>query len=490
MKTSVHKITEDGSTEIIECKEADATQEKEEKLPTIKLSAFTLFEHFINTTPCVSVDGVLHIFDPQTQCYLPFDKKRIESYLFEKYRYAVSQTGSLRIIKGCAEMILRHTFGEVCPADKQMILCFQNGFLPLSDINQAVFYYYDFSQYNPCPTFHINCDGFATMTDWGAAKSLPTPWMDHFLHTSSFGIPKFEDRVWEMLGYLLSPDHNGKCFFVLQGLPNSGKSILGKFIQSLYPNYRVENLDIDQLNKQSSTKKLVNKSINISMDLPNKALSPHATRSIKLITGNDTITVELKNGEYEAYDIDCKFLFATNHTLTLRGVDSGLEERLVCVPFTYTIPSMKRNHNLLNCLLSEKQFIVAKALAYYRDLKNRGYIFSGSEYSIFKPRIRYLPTEADDIDASFCDFIENHCTFVAIEEKKGIHTDDLYNAYLKYCTDCNETPISNQKAFSRKLSNLYGTHVKNEKWRKPGAKNPTAGFYGILLQPMQEIYNV
>jgi len=490
MKTSVRKTAEDGSTETIECKEVDATKENKEKLPTIKPTAFTLFEHFINTHSCIKVDGVLHIFDSQMLCYRPFDKEKIESYLFGIYRNAVSQTGSLRIIKGCAEMILRHTFWEVCPAEKQMILCFQNGYLTLSDLNRATFCNYDFSHYNPYPTFHLNCDGFTTMTDWGAAKSLPTPWMDYFLRTSAFGIPKFEDRIWEMLGYLLSPDQNGKCFFVLQGFPNSGKSILGRFIQSLYPSYRVANLDIDQLNKQKSTKKLVNKSINISMDLPNKALSPLATRSIKLITGNDTITVELKNGEYEAYDIDCKFLFATNHTLTLRGADSGLEERIVCVPFTYTIPSEKRNHNLLNCLLSEKQYIVAKALAYYRDLKNRGYIFSGSEYTLFKPRIRYLPTEAEDTDASLCDFIENHCAFVPIEDAKGIHTDNLYKAYRKYCADCNETPINNEKAFSRKLSDLYGAHLKKGKWRKPGATNPTAGFYGILLQPMQELYNV
>lgn len=138
----------------------------------------------------------------------------------------------------------------------------------------------------------------------------------------------------------------------------------------------------------------------------------------------------------------------------------------------------------------EEQYIVAKAIAYYRSLRNRNYVFSGSGNALFNPRVRYLPTAADDLNANLCDFIEDRCIFIPIEEKRGIHTDDLYQAYRQYCADYNETPISNEKAFSRKVLEIYSPHVKKEKWRKPGAANPTAGFYGIALTPMQQVYNV
>lgn len=228
----------------------------------------------------------------------------------------------------------------------------------------------------------------------------------------------------------------------------------------------------------------MNKSLNISMDLPNKALSPLAIRNIKLITGGDTITVEHQNGSYETYQGNCKFLFATNHALTLRGSDSGLEERIVCVPFTYSIPPQQRNLNLLNCLLSERNFMIAKALAYYRDLRNNRYVFSGSEYELFKPRIRYLPTEADDTDASLCEFVESQCEFVS--QENGIYTQDLYNAYRRFCKDCNETPIDNENSFSRHLLHCYSDRVRKDKWRKPG-ESPKWGFKGILLQPIEEV---
>lgn len=226
------------------------------------------------------------------------------------------------------------------------------------------------------------------------------------------------------------------------------------------------------------------------MDLPNKALTPLAIRNIKLITGNDDITVEHKNGTYERYHGNCKFLFATNHTLTLRGSDSGLEERLICIPFIRSISPQQRNYHLLDNLLLEKDYIVAKALAYYRDLRNNNYVFSGSQYDLCKARIRYLPLDAEDIDASLCDFIETCCVFTS--QDTGIHTEDLYNAYRKYCKDNNTTPIDNQPAFSRRMLRCYKDQIVKKKWRKNGARDPQWGFQGILFQPIQDIkvYNV
>ena len=111
------------------------------------------------------------------------------------------------------------------------------------------------------------------------------------------------------------------------------------------------------------------------MDLPNIALSTFAIRTLKLIIGNDDITVEYRNDTLERLQLTCKFLFAVNHTLTLRGVDSALEERIICISFTNSIPPAHKNSNLLNTLLTEKENIVAKALAYYQELRSRDLFF-------------------------------------------------------------------------------------------------------------------
>lgn len=505
MKVAVRNLLLDGVTEQVRVEEYDSTQDVSETLPFLKTNAFVLLEHFLKTVPCANIDGVFHIFDSQKNIYRPFAKKELEEFLITRYYRAISLSGSLRVVKECVELIIRHTYKEEQSAEKRQLLCFPNGFLSLANIEQINFFPYSYPVYNarpidtinyiyppfnPYPTYQINCSNFPIASTWEAMKDLPTPHMDSFLRTCAYGTPNFEKRAWEMLGYLLSPDRNGKCFFVLQGLPNSGKSIFGRLIQELLPDYKIANLDVDQLNKKKATKRLVNKCINISMDLPNKPIAPPTIRSIKLITGNDTLTIEHENGDFETYKGNCTFLFATNHAITLRGSDSGFEERLVCIPFRYSVPHKHRNPYLLELLLKEKDYIVAKALAYYRDLRNNGYVFSGSEYELFKPKVRYLPTEAEDMDAGLCDFIDNRCEFVS--QENGIHTEDLYNAYRQYCKDYNETPIDNANSFSRRLMRCYGDRLVKEKWRKPGEQNPKWGFKGILFQAMREvkIYNV
>ena len=144
--------------------------------------------------------------------YRPLDKNDLETFLLRRYYHLISSTGSLRIVKTSAELILRHPFPKAKSAEQNMILCFPNGFLSLGQIEQIQFFLYSHSQFNPFPTYQVQCNQFPIMSSWEAMKTLPTPYMDAFLRTSACGIPKFEDRVWEMLGYLLSPDRNGKCF--------------------------------------------------------------------------------------------------------------------------------------------------------------------------------------------------------------------------------------------------------------------------------------
>ena len=49
---------------------------------------------------------------------------------------------------------------------------------------------------------------------------------------------------------------------------------MGKFLQELFPEYKIATLDIDQLSKRNATSQLMNKSLNISMDLPNNNDTP------------------------------------------------------------------------------------------------------------------------------------------------------------------------------------------------------------------------
>ena len=83
------------------------------------------------------------------------------------------------------------------------------------------------------------------------------------------------------------------------------------------------------------------------------------------------------------------------------------------------------NFDFWSDLLREKDNIVTKALAYYRDLRSYNYGFSGYELEICKPEIRYLPTAAEDQDASLCWFVETRCELVG-PKYGGVYTEVLY----------------------------------------------------------------
>ena len=485
MKVTVNRGTagsdesNETSTEMVDIPNEKNESAKEE-IATAKPNAFALFEQFQRSFYYANIDDSIHLFDRQKGYYYPVDQRALEELLLYHFYDVIKASGSMRIVKSCAELILKLKPSAVMSAEKQMMLCFTTGYLPIAVIENTHFCNYG-SSMQVFPTYLINATGYSNMNDWANAKLLRTPCMDTYLSRVSNGNRLIEERIWQMIGYLLTPDMNGKCFFILQGVPNSGKSVLGNFIGQLLSEHRIASLDIDQLGKKNATSLLVNKSINISMDLPNKTLSPLAIRNIKLITGNDDITIEYPNGKMERYRGNCKFLFATNHALTLKETDSGFEERIVCIPFNSSIPVAQRNHELLNCLLREKNVIVAKAIAHYRDLRFTNYRFAGSELDACTIKTRYLPTDAEDIDASLCQFVEERCAFVS--QEYGSYTEELYAAYCGFCKEKGETPIDNIAAFSRRIMRCYGNQITKKKWRRGDGENRW-GFRGIAIRPM------
>lgn len=457
-------------------KKAVDTPNNEEK-PN-KRTAFDIAQEFAANNTMVRIDGVLHIFNWNVYRYVPVEKGDLVKVLLHLYYKEMSESGSLRLAKECADILWHMSYIEYLTTGATYTLGLQNGILDLRDIGRAHFFENTQLQIIPPITYNVEVQGNVNMTNWEYAKSLATPRMDDFLSDIAIGNQVIVNRIWQMIGYLLTPDMNAKAWFLLQGVPNSGKSVIGNLITSFFSEGAIEHLDIDQLGKRTSTSMLVNKYLNISMDLPNKVLSPLAIRNIKLMTGNDDITVEYGNGKYKKYRSTCKFLFATNHPLTLKGCDSGFEERIVCIPFPKSIERSQRNVNLLNALLMERNEIVAKALAHYRDLRVANYEFAGSNLDTCRPIIRYLPTEAEDTDAHLCEFVDTCCTIVPISEGRT-YTDTLYRAYKNFCQRNNYTPMSDSGSFSRRLHKCYGDRLKKEKWRN-GKENQN-GFSGIVL---------
>lgn len=155
-----------------------------------KMTAFSMFEHFRKHTRHAIIDGVFHLYNEIEKCYRPLDKQGLESYLLDQYYNEVSQTGSLRIIKTCAELIMRKDTLKVSSADKHTELCFKTGHIPLADINHATFVPYlenDPPSSFIFSTYTINAAPAPCVGSWNIMKALPTPKMDDFVYEIANG---------------------------------------------------------------------------------------------------------------------------------------------------------------------------------------------------------------------------------------------------------------------------------------------------------------
>ena len=74
------------------------------------------------------------------------------------------------------------------------------------------------------------------------------------------------------------------------------------------------------------------------MDLPRAKISREAIGTIKMLTGDDTITIEEKFRQSESYKPTCKLLFGSNFPLMPADNDPAFRARLITIPFRYAVP--------------------------------------------------------------------------------------------------------------------------------------------------------
>lgn len=122
---------------------------------------------------------------------------------------------------------------------------------------------------------------------------------------------------------------SAKSFFLLQGVGDSGKSVLGNLISSMFNPEALAHLDIYRFKEKFSTSALIDKRLNICMDLPRARISREAIGVIKMLTGDDTITIEQKFRPSESYKPTCKLLFGSNFPLMPADNDPAFCSRLV-----------------------------------------------------------------------------------------------------------------------------------------------------------------
>lgn len=304
------------------------------------------------------------------------------------------------------------------------------------------------------------------------------PIFDEFLNDITGGDIGIKQRIWEMIGYIISPDMNAKKFFVLQGCGNSGKSVLSDFIRGLFNPEAVFSLDVHDLNQRFAVAELEGKAVCISPDLPSGPLDNICASKIKQLSGNDIVSADVRYEGRTEFRCTAKFVLATNHALLIKENDPPFFDRAVAIPFLNTIPVEKRDPLLLEKLKYEQSVIIKKALEAYFRLRENHYIFSGN-YELNSAQVLYQNNDIGaDVKSAIYSFLRNE--FVACDES-GVFTQDAYNAFV------NKYGFIHINLFSPNFAHYAEEIFRAQKARarQEGNKNPISYIKGIKFKEVQ-----
>lgn len=223
----------------------------------------------------------------------------------------------------------------------------------------------------------------------------------HFLADITGGDNVLCERILQMLGYILTPDTTGKVFFLLQGVPNSGKSVLSLLIRSFFSEDARITLDVHDFSERFAVSSLFGKALCLSPDLPTAILDSRAVSKIKQFTGGDNVTADQKFKERISFICTAKLVLATNHPLIIRGEDQAFVNRAVVIPFKYATPPELQDRTLLARLIAEKDAIATYALYAYSRLVANHYVFAG-DYRVNE--VVSSSTPSNDLTMQICNF--------------------------------------------------------------------------------------
>lgn len=385
----------------------------------------------------------------------------LHSFILEFLSKEIHAVGAPNMLKHIASYVEALPDIEDTPLEDSFLICVRNGVYNLRT-----------NRLSPHdPRYFFTCRIEANIRP---DIALTCPVFDNFLNVITGCNQELIARIWKMMGYLLTSDTKAKKFFILQGVGNSGKSVLGNLISSLINKESVCNSSIFQFEGQFATSLLQQKRLNISMDLPNKRMNAQAMGIVKMITGQDSIMVEEKYKAATSYKGNCKLVFGSNHPLNFDTSDEAFASRIVLIPFGNAVPKQAQDPNLLQKLESEKSAIVVRALHAYCGLVANGYQFAGEDnFTVYHPGNFTTISDKDILRK----FVDGECTF---EVSTFTTTRSLYEAYQVFCRKNGYSVVGDCASFSRLLNSCCDGTIIGDKQRLNG--RPQNGYRGVALR--------
>lgn len=259
-----------------------------------------------------------------------------------------------------------------------------------------------------------------------------------------------------LLGYNLSQQ-----FVILEGTAGGGKSTIAKIICDVIGEDNVATLRSDMLAERFEMSAFCGKTLLIANDVNSDYMRKKGAGVIKSLTGADTLDVEFK-GSNKRVRLKGNFCIAitTNARLRIKLDEDGDAwlRRLILIRFQNPPPE-KKVPNFAQKLLQEEgsgilNWFIAGAINLLADCKEFGRIKLPES---LQEEANALLEESNTVH----NFLEEQ---VMADETRDVTTQELLNAYTRYCNNNNLNCLPSKMAmrlFAKLIPEKFGAYSTN-----------------------------
>ena len=171
----------------------------------------------------------------------------------------------------------------------------------------------------------------------------------------------------QWFGYCLTDETSLQQFMVLKGQGGNGKTVTLSILSDLVGHENVCAISLRKMEKDFMLIVLKDKLVNLCGEL--KTSKQFDSDTIKSLTGEDLITVDVKYKSPVTFRPTAKHVFSTNELPKFRDKTEALRRRIALLTFEQTFKGKKCNKNLIRELLTELPGIMQWALEGWKQLQ-------------------------------------------------------------------------------------------------------------------------
>lgn len=300
----------------------------------------------------------------------------------------------------------------------------------------------------------------------------PSPRFDAFLKHLTGGDPELATFLQRYAGYALTGRMEEKVFLYGFGSDSdTGKSTLIHILQGVMGEY-ARTVDIETFinSKKGDTGYTLAQlpGVRLVTATEPKRGQTWDEKTIKTITGGDTLQVRAIYGHPFTFQPQFKLLIAGNAEPSLRAVDDAMLRRVLIVPMDNKVSASERIDNLSEMIIEEEGGAVLRWMV-------EGAVQWRENGLDLPQKVANATAAYSDAEDQLAEWLDECCS---IHEGEAVtRSVDLFGSWHQWCRTRNFEP-GNNKTFKQELEARGYRHTRRSSFR---------GFQGIALQTIEEV---